>query len=60
MNTIINQLTEFLNDISENMVLYVSDDNFSIEPIDSTDYPRDEADDAIEVNNHTIYIFEDL
>lgn len=60
MNTIIHQLTEFLNGISEDMVLYVSNDTFTIEPLHGRDYSWDQVDDTVKVNNHIIYIIEDL
>lgn len=51
---------DFLNNIPEDMVLYVNEDTFSIEPASAQEYNLEDAEEIVSMNNHNIYIFEDL
>lgn len=59
MKTITKYLEDFLNNIQEDMVLYINGDTFSIEPVSAEEYNLEDAEE-ITINGYNIYIFEGL
>lgn len=59
MKTITKCLEDFLNNIQEDMVLYINGDIFSIEPVSAEEYNLEDAE-KITINGYNIYIFEGL
>lgn len=60
MKTITKCLEDFLNNIQEDMVLFINEDTFSIEPISAEEYHLEDAEEIQTINGYNIYIFEDL
>lgn len=63
MKAITKYLEDFLNNIQEDMVLYIiNGDTFSIEPVSAEEYNLEDLEDAekITINGYNIYIFEGL
>lgn len=59
MKTITKYLEDFLNNIQEDMVLYINGDTFSIESVSAEEYNLEDAE-KITINGYNIYIFEGL
>lgn len=65
LDQVLNMFAGFLQEQIEDMVLYITNNCLNIAPIDCTDYPRDQADEVLEMTNtlgninYKLYIFED-